>query len=383
MFQRLRTLPLRICGLLAGLMGLLLALSACDEAPGTTSIDVNGTPVPMAGAASSRAPNNNAQSALFYAGQTQMAASLELTQAAAEATHVAQQTLEVVQHTQTQVALEMTVARAHRDAAATQAAGTATSAWAIQQDSWTAVAVTLTSAGAVTQAAATAVAMTETHLTEVAVADLTAQARAAESMHAATATAVQAGLNTQTQEVRLWGPYILLVLFVVLIVFLVLRWSRILEARQRVIAQPNGAPLIIAEQRRSLEAYLPNFLRWLAILLETNQVIIDPERHPGPVTIISGGSAETRQFAEPAMQERVTRRRQFGEAVAALSGGVDDEDDPPPIRRGVRSAEPPTPLSAADWGHYEVINPGQVSGWLSEVREQLPPGDDDTTLTIN
>ena len=362
--------------LMLAVPAMLLILSAC--AGGTYGyVIVNGTRVlitlpPSAGVGG----ESTALSNLYYAERTREAAALELTNAAVSATQVAVATNSAVQLTQVEFNRQLASDAATSTTQALIAGSTATQAWMNTQDMRTAAAATLTQARSFAQDTATAQVATETHGTLVAVAAVTASVLETQSSAAVTATAVQAGINQQTQVVTTWGPILFIILLAGSALAFAWRIMGIFEARKRVIPQPNGAPLIIAEQRASLETYLPNFLRWLAWFVETRQVIVDQEKHMYPITVIAGGTAQAPRFTDDDRQERVTRRRQFVQAVQALASGSDEIADAAQVlASGSASAALPGGSEVVE-AEYRIEKPDKFKDWLSEVRQQLPAGGD-------
>lgn len=359
--NRLRQLITIIIGL-----GLTL-LAACDSVgPGSPAL------LEPALTASSGAAPKNPQADMYYAQRTQEAAALALTHGAAVSTQVAQSTDSLVRLTQVELDIRLTAGAATSNAQATSAVSTATQARALTQDVWTAVAAASTQAHAVAQDTAAARDTAEAGRTAAAAAVIVASMRATQAAHLATATAVQASLDAQTQEVKTWGPIIFVGILAATAIVFAWRLMSIFEARKRVIPQPNGAPLIIQEQRASLEHYLPSFLRWIAWFLETQQVIVDQERNLYPVTVIGPDIARAPKLTDDDRQERVTRRRQFTQTVAALAG--DNAKEGALALAGGQEASADDEPCAVPAGGYEIVDSAQFNAWLGEVKTQLLPG---------
>lgn len=339
----------------AGLMALWLA--ACGES-GIT-YNTQSTPIPIPSSAS--APGNPAAD-LYYAQKTQEAAGLVLTSQAGVATRALQQTESMIHLTQVALNVQLT-----------SSAATATQARAYTQDAQTAAAATSTQSRAYSQDTATAQVATQARAAAVAQATTDGNSTQTAATAAASATAAQGSLDAQTQEVTTWGPIVFVIVVAISVIVFGWRLMGIFETRKRVIPQPNGAPLIISEQRGSLEEHLPNFLRWLAWFLETRQVIVDQERNMYPVTVLHGGWANSPKLTDDDRQERVTRRRQFTEAVAAVAVSAESgETSPREVAHQLASlALSGEGASGEPVEVTEAPDTGQVTQWLDDVERRL------------
>jgi hypothetical protein len=339
--------------------------TACD----TPVVDYTALGTPLAKAVPSSATEPDALGNLYWAQKTQAAAENNLQAAALISTQQAASATQAYQATQASVRLT----QVEFDQQITAQAAAATQAKAYAQDTETAISSAATQARAYAGDTATAQAATETGTAVIAQGQATVRARDTEVARAMTMTAAQDGINAQTQEVRTWGPIVFCVLLAGSLLFFAWKLMGIVETRKRVIPQPHGAPLIIAEQRADLEKYLPQFLHWLAWLLQTRQVVVDQEKNMYPVTVIGGGDVQSPKLTDDDRQERVTGRRQLTQLARAMAGEADAGD-----RLPGETAPLFSPLAAADGitdGELveikEAPDTGQVTQWLDDIERRL------------
>ncbi len=346
-------------------------LAACG---GTSPTPLAAAPDRLASASTS--PGTDANSDLFWLEKTQVAvqtsqaviheqiqlAQLSVTNTAVRATMSAQSTQDAVHLTQVALDLHLTA-----DAATAAAAWTATQ---VNQN--------LT-------AAQTATAVAGANATEVKSVTATAQWYADQER----ARIEQRAQKTET--FRTWGPVVGLVLLSVILLFSLWRWGQIQEAKSRIIEQPGGKHLIITNQKRSLTEHLasnpehlPTLLRFLAWLIETNTVLVDPERNVHPVTIIQGGSAISPPQTTPDIQERTTARNQqvqLAHELAPTNAAIANAVATALVtaRSGLSNGNMPTlPAATSIPGHstivdgqFDVIPVDAIKPFIEEARVNL------------
>lgn len=274
------------------------------------------------------------------------------------------------QQTATAVAQEQEYARAtmtadaHRATATAEAHATAT-AWAIAQSNATATAMadraTATAEVHATHNAWTATAVvaqaqaTEAAATQTAVVEAT---REAERAAVAQEQIKREQLETRRQQLvhplKAYGPWAILVTFVVLLAWGGYRLLRAWEMRVRAVPRDarGDAPIMILQQGGHIVQH-------------------DPDRSFNPVTVINPqGQVTQPRLADTEDQERTTARDQ---AVDLSSRGL-----PRPSakkKQGVkrkagrllqRSSRPVRPPA----GKVQVIPPRRVETWLADVRPQ-------------
>ena len=147
---------------------------------------------------------------------------------------------------------------------------------------------------------------------------------------------------------RAYGPWVILVAVVILILWGGYRMIRAYELRLRAIPRDarGDAPVLILNQGRQLVAY-------------------DPDRAFGPATVF-GDKVQQPELAAPDVQERVTLRDQTIDAVSrGLAGGTSRR----PSRRKaaqLMAGQPPPAIK----GPIRVVEPRRVRGWLQDVTPQ-------------
>ena len=357
-------------GLLVLVAAGLAGLAACGTAPGQYVRDPQGTLVfvtmtPLQGAAPT-ARIHGAAVAYAEAQVTQEAAAAVMTsdgRATADSLQIANDLLQ-----QTQAAAEVVLQLS---------AATSTEAHAETQDARTQIAIDETRTMAQTQNAVTARIATEAHGTQVAMAAATASWAGTQASHQATATQAHAEIAATTDAVTTWGPILLIIALGLTALVAAWRAMRIYEARNRVIARPNGAPLILQDQRGDIAQHLPGFLRWLAWFVEVSTVVYDPDRAHGPALVMRAGVPTAPALTDPDRQERVTRRTQTVQLAAAMVGTEST---------GAEGWQPAgTRLMATEAGQTEdviegefrVVEPAQLQAWINEVRLKLPGAETD------
>ncbi len=348
--------------------GVALLIVGCSDGAGQyvhnaqgTLIFVTLTPPPPV-AVTPRAAG--AADALYWSQKTAEAAVIVLTDDALSTVSANQATQASVQLTNVEFDRQMR-----------SAAATSTEAMAQTAVAWTQESVVATQDMAKTQDAAAAILKTETAQTQAVAAAQTASASSTQAAASITATAVKTTIQAQTDMVTTWGPIFLIIALCTTGLVFAWRAMRIYEVRQRLVKQPNGASMLLEDQRANVEQYLPKFLRWLAWFLETRTVLVDPERALGPAMVIHGGNVTSPQLTDPDRQERVTGRRQLTQLAHAMaSDGDPDLEQGVPLTGSPALPGGPTALGDVVDGEYRIVPPDSLQGWISEVRHKLPGG---------
>ncbi len=272
-----------------------------------------------------------------------------------------------------------------------QVAATETQAVHFTETAVSAQQMTETQAAHHTTTAIAAQSLTETQAvfnTATAVAGVQQTQTATAQMFAAslqmTQTARAERMAERTEMFWTYGPPLLLVTLVFGLLVVGLRWWQIREKRERIIERENGGPLILMEQRRSLAPYLPQFLRWLAWLAETNTVLVDADKNVHPVTVVESGMAVSPPQAPIDVQERTTARQQ----QVALAMALSMENDMPvpaagaPVIDHGQTFLPEQPgllqLSGGEVvdGQWREEEPVKIAPLLDEVKSHLLEGGD-------
>jgi len=353
--------------------GIFVTIVACS---GVTSPSPSARSVPTPSVSLTPAPDVAAN--LFWLQKTQVAvqtsqavvqdqiqfAQLNVTSTAAQATLNAQSTQDAVHLTQVAFDRQLTA-----DAATAAAAWTATQ---FKQN---------------LEAAQTATAVAGIGATQVKSATETQQWYADQDRtRTDNLKAQQARLDEQTIAIKTWGIVVAAIVLAVILLFMLWRWWQLHEDKSRIIEQPGGKHLIIANQKRNLTEYLasntehlPALLRFLAWLIETNTVLVDPERNVNPVTVIQNGSASSPPQAAADVQERTTARSQqvqLAHELAPRSAAVLNA-----VSAAMATSSVPLLTGGAlpppdDEGHlaeddYQIVTIEQAKPLLEEARTYL------------
>ncbi len=159
-------------------------------------------------------------------------------------------------------------------------------------------------------------------------------------------------LATRREEiiypVKAYGPWVILVAVVILILWGGTRMIRAYELRLRAIPRDarGDAPVLILNQGRQLVAY-------------------DPDRAFGPATVF-GDAVEQPQLAAPDVQERVTLRDQTIDAVTRGLAGSKRQRPARQRAAQIMTRQPPPTIK----GPIRVVDPRRVRGWLQDVTPQ-------------
>ena len=152
--------------------------------------------------------------------------------------------------------------------------------------------------------------------------------------------------------VKAYGPWVILVATVVVIIWGAWRLIRASEHRVSVVRRDErgDAPLIPVRTPGG------------------GIVLLDPDRSFGPAMVVDGsGKVSQPALAAPEAQERTTARDQAIDlAHRGLPGGTAAPRRVTP-QQAAALAQSPTPASL---GPVQVVNPGQVRAWLRDVEPQ-------------
>jgi len=152
--------------------------------------------------------------------------------------------------------------------------------------------------------------------------------------------------------VKAYGPWVILIATVVVIIWGAWRLIRASEHRVSVVHRDarGDAPLIPVRTPGG------------------GIVLLDPDRSFGPAMVVDGsGKVSQPALAAPEAQERTTARDQAIDlAHRGLPGGTATPRRVTP-QQAAELAQSPTPVSL---GPVQVVNPGQVRAWLRDVEPQ-------------